>query len=255
MLTRKKNKKLNKCGNRDGRETSVTENNVSFPTLVSQDLAESQPSAQRNSSIYNCKDQPQCCNQTEPRYLSLFWVHLESSMAIPYEETSTVKETPCKDVGRDPSSPDCSKDDNSGSTIVEAIAQFPDHLPSLSMSLTNGSKNSSRAQSSITITPKRNVTTNDISEMESSLNSSVNSHNQKRRKPMVTPFINLIEEHYIAPCASPLTRYTKDSVDAGEITHGCQYGFESTLKSNSPLLTGNIPGSCSLSVPLLDKRL
>ncbi|KAK7321841.1 hypothetical protein VNO77_32829 [Canavalia gladiata] len=233
MFTRKKNKKLNKSGNRDGRETSVIENNISFPTLVSQDLAESQPSAQRNSSIYNCKDQPQCCNQTEPRFT---W---ESSMAVPYEETSIVKETPCKDVGRDPSSPDCSKDDNSGSTIVEAFAQFPDHLPSLSMSLTNGSKNSSRAQSSITITPKRNVTTNDISEMESSLNLSVNSHNQKRRKPMVTPFINLIE----------------DSIDAGEITHGCEYGFESTLKSNSSLLTSNIPGSCPLSVPLLDKRL
>ncbi|TKY57576.1 Fanconi anemia group J protein-like [Spatholobus suberectus] len=250
-FTIKKNKKLNKSGNVDGRETSMIENNISFPTLTSQDLVESQPSAQKNSNTYKCKYRPQCCNQTEPRFTG------ESSVAIVHEETSIVKETPCIDVGNDPSSPDYSMDDNSDSTIIEASAQFCNHLSSLSMSLTNGSKNSSRAQSSITITPKKNVITNDIPEMESSLSLSVNSHNHKRRKPMVTPFINLIEEeNSIAPCASPLTWYTKSSVDFREITHGSEYSCERILKSNSPpLLTSNIPGSCSPTVPPLDQRL
>lgn len=177
----------------------------------------------------------------------------ESSVAIIHEETSIVMETPCIDVENDPTSPDYSKDDNSGSIIIEASAQFADHLSSLSiMSLTKGSKNSSRAQSSITITPKKNVITSDIPEMES-----VNSHNQKRRNPMVTPFINLVEEdNFVAPCASPLTWYTKSSVDVREITHGSEYGFKRILKSNSPpLLTSTIPGSCSPTAPPLDKRL
>ncbi|KAG4955254.1 hypothetical protein JHK87_040848 [Glycine soja] len=244
---RKKNQKLNKSGNGDGRETSVIENNMSFPTLTPQDLVESQPSAQKSSNTYNCKYLPQCCNQTEPRFTG------ESSVAIIHEETSIVMETPCIDVENDPTSPDYSKDDNSGSIIIEASAQFADHLSSLSiMSLTKGSKNSSRAQSSITITPKKNVITSDIPEMES-----VNSHNQKRRNPMVTPFINLVEEdNFVAPCASPLTWYTKSSVDVREITHGSEYGFKRILKSNSPpLLTSTIPGSCSPTAPPLDKRL
>ncbi|RDX73613.1 Fanconi anemia group J protein-like protein, partial [Mucuna pruriens] len=248
-FTRKKHQKLNKSGCGDGREASVIENNISFPTLTS-DLVESQSSAQKNSNTYNCKYRPHCCNQAEPRFTG------ESSVAITHEETSIVKETPCIDLCNDPGSSDYSKDDNSGSTIIESSAQFPDHLSSLSMSLTKGSKNSSRTQSSITITPKKNVITNDISEMESSLNLSVNSHNQKRRKPMVTPFINLIEEEkFIAPCASPLTWDTKDSVDR-EITHGSENGLERTLKSSSPLLLmSNIPGSCSLTASPLDKRL
>ncbi|KAL5185839.1 12-oxophytodienoate reductase 1 [Glycine soja] len=66
-FTRKKKQKLNKSGNGDGRETSVIENNISFPTLTSPDLIESQPSAQKNSNTYNCKYLPQCSNQTEPR--------------------------------------------------------------------------------------------------------------------------------------------------------------------------------------------
>ncbi|XP_027330323.1 Fanconi anemia group J protein homolog isoform X2 [Abrus precatorius] len=235
-FTRKKKHKQNKSGCGDGRETSVIENNISFPILTSQDLGECQPSAQWNNNTYNCKAQPEGCNQTEPRFSG------ESFVAI-------------RHVGSDPGSPDCSKYDNSGSTIIESFAQFPDHLSSLPMSSTNGSKNSSRAQSSITITPEKNAT-NYIQEMESSLNLSVNSHNQKRRKPLVTPFIDLTEEeNYIAPCASPLTRYTKSSVDVKEITHGCENGFERTWDSNCPLLTSNIPISCSLTVPLLDKRL
>ncbi|KAL2319169.1 hypothetical protein Fmac_033045 [Flemingia macrophylla] len=86
--------------------------------------------------------------------------------------------------------------------------------------------------------------------MESSFNLSVNSHNPKRRKAMVTPFINLVEEeNFIAPCASPLTRYRKSSVDVREITQGSECGFERMF------LTRNIPGPCSPTAPPLDKKL
>ncbi|KAK7280803.1 hypothetical protein RJT34_25870 [Clitoria ternatea] len=244
-FTRKKSQKLNRPGNGDARETSVIDY---YPMLTSRILPGSQPSAQKNSDSYDCKDHPQCCNQTEPSFTG------ESSVSIMHEEVSVVKETPCIYVGSDPGSPD--SDDNCGSTIIEAPVQFPDHLPALSMSLTNGNKNSSRAQSSITITPKKIVTPNDISEMESLLNLSVNSHYQKRRKPMVTPLINLTEEeNYVVPCASPPTWYPKNS-DVEGITRGSEYGFQRTWKSNSPLISAsNLPGSCSLTVPLLDKRL
>nr|KYP65217.1 Fanconi anemia group J protein isogeny [Cajanus cajan] len=113
------------------------------------------------------------------------WFTGESSVAIIHEETSIVKETPCIDVDDDLSSPDYSKNDNFGSTMIEAPAPSADHLSSLSI---------------------------------------VNSHNPKRRKAMVTPFINLVEEeNFTASCASPLT---------------C-----------------NIPGSCSPTAPPPDKRL
>lgn len=165
-----------------------------------------------------------------------------------HQETSIVRETPCIDVDYATCSPHYSKDENSGSFIIEAPAQIPDHLSSLSMSSTNGSKNSSRAQSSVTITPKKNVITNDIPEMES-----VNSYQHKRMRAIVTPYINLVEEeNLIAPCASPpLARYRKSSVVVREITHGSEYDVERILKSNSPPL----PGSCSPTAPRLDQRL
>ncbi|KAK7376652.1 hypothetical protein VNO80_02066 [Phaseolus coccineus] len=241
--TRKKNQKLNRSDNGDGKETMI-KNSISSTTLTSQDLVKCQPSAQKNSNTYSCKYLPQYFTKTDPRFT------IESSAAIMHEETSIVKETPCIDVDYDPCSPHYSKDDNSGSFIIEAPAQIPDHLSSLSMSLTNGSNNSSRAQSSITITPKKNVITNDIPEMES-----VNSYHHKRMR--ATPYINLVEEeNFIAPCASPLTRYRKSAVVVREITHGSEYDLERNLKSNSPqLLINNIPGSCSPTAPPLDQRL
>lgn len=169
-------------------------------------------------------------------------------MTITREETPIVKETPCLDLG----SPDYSKDDYSVSTIIEASAQFPmDHFSSLPMSSTTGSK------TSITATPENNVNTNNIPQTESSLNLSVNSHNQKRRKPMVIPFINLIEEeNNDVSCVSTTTSYPKSSVDVREATHGTECGFGRVLNSHSPQLPiRKLPGSCALTVPLQDKRL
>ncbi|PNY10732.1 fanconi anemia group J protein [Trifolium pratense] len=172
----------------------------------------------------------------------------ESSVPFTHDETSIVKESPCLDIGSDAGSSDYSKNDNSDSTIIEASARFAmDRLSSFPVSSTTGSK------VSMTVTPEKSVTANNIPETESSLNLSVNSHNQKRRKSMVIPFVNLIEEeNNDASCASTPTWCTKSSLEVREATHRTECSYGKILNSQSPQLpTNNIPGSCS--VPLLDK--
>ncbi|XP_073220587.1 uncharacterized protein [Cicer arietinum] len=243
-FTRKKSQKLNKSSNGGEKETLVIEDNITIPIPSSCSLAESQSSDQRNSNTYNFKDHInlQCCNLTE-RFTGAL------SVTITHEETSMVKESP----GNDAASSDYSKDDNSDSTIIEASARFAmDRLSSFPVSSTTGSK------TSITVTPEKNVTAKNIPETESSLNLSVNSHNQKRRKPMVIPFINLIEEeeNNDASCVSTPTWCTKSSVEVREATHGTECGLGRTLNSQSPWLpTSSLPGSCSLTVPVQNKRL
>ncbi|XP_004499955.1 uncharacterized protein [Cicer arietinum] len=222
-FTRKKSQKLNKSSCGGEKETSVIEDNIAIPIPNSCSLAESQPSGQRSSNTYNFKDHIniQCCNLTE-RFTGAL------SVTITHEETSIVKESPCLDIGNDAASSDYSKDDNSDSTIIEASAQFAmDRLSSFPVSSTTGSK------TSITVTPEKNVTEKNVPETESSLNLSVNSHSQKRKKPMVVPFINHIEE-----------------------THGTECGLGRILNSQSSQLpTSNLPGSCSSPAPVLSKRL
>ncbi|MED6206439.1 hypothetical protein PIB30_026649 [Stylosanthes scabra] len=254
-FTRKKNQKLNKSCSGLEKEASMIEDNGSFAVLSCQDVDDSKPPAQGNSNKYNCEDQinPQCCNLTEERF------NRDSFVASTHGECSIIKETLRMDVNSDPGSPGFSKDDNSVSTMIETSAQFSNHLSSLSMCLPDGSKNSSGLHSSITVTPEKNIGRNNIPETESPMNTSVNSHYQKRRKSMFSPFINLVEEenfNYITPCASALTTYTRSSSDVREETHGIEYVCERNLRSNTPQLpTGSLPGSCSLTLPLLDKRL
>ncbi|XP_039689401.1 Fanconi anemia group J protein homolog isoform X2 [Medicago truncatula] len=237
---KKKNQKLNKSRNGAEKETSVIEDKISIPTpsLSSHNLGESQPSAPRNSNTYSFKDHInlQCCNLTE-RFTEA------SSVTFTHDETPTVKESPSSHIASGAGSAYYSKDDNSDCTIIE------DHSSSFPVSSTTGSKISN------TVTPEKSVTANNIP--ESSLNSSVNSHNQKRRKPTVVPYIDLIEEeNHEASSVSTPKWYTKSSVEVREATHEteCSLGRISNLQSPQ-LPTSNLPGSCSLTIPLLDKRL
>lgn len=164
-------------------------------------------------------------------------------MTFTHDETPTVKESPSSHIASGAGSAYYSKDDNSDCTIIE------DHSSSFPVSSTTGSKISN------TVTPEKSVTANNIP--ESSLNSSVNSHNQKRRKPTVVPYIDLIEEeNHEASSVSTLKWYTKSSVEVREATHEteCSLGRISNLQFPQ-LPTSNLPGSCSLTIPLLDKRL
>jgi len=167
-----------------------------------------------------------------------------------HDETPIVKESPSSHIASDAGSAEYSKDDNSDCTIIKASDQFAmDCLSSFPVSSTTGSKISN------TVTPEKSVTANNIP--ESSLNLSVNSHNQKRRKPTVVPFINLIEEeNHDASCVSTPKWYTKSSVEVREAPHETDCSLGRILNSQSPQLpTSNLPGSCSLTIPLLDKRL
>ncbi|XP_072075269.1 uncharacterized protein [Arachis hypogaea] len=252
-FTRKKNQKLNKSCNGFEKEGSIIEDHGSFPVLSCQDLVDSQPSAQGNSNKYNCEDHinPQICNLTEERF------NRDLFVASTLGECSSIKETPCIDVNSDPGSPGFSKDDNSVSTIIEASAQFSNHLSSLSVCLPDGSKNSSGLHSSVTVTPEKNIARNNVPETESPVNTSVNSHYQKRRKTMLSPFITEVENlNYITPCANTLMTYTKSSLDVREEAHGIEHVWERNSKSNIPELpTSSLPGSCSLTFPLRDRRL
>lgn len=99
-------------------------------------------------------------------------------------EVSIVKETPCADDSIVAGSPE-PKCENSSSTIIESSSGFADQLKFHSASLPNYSKGFSTTQCSIVLTPEKDATMNFhslIPEIESSLNSSVNSHSQKRRK-------------------------------------------------------------------------
>ncbi|KAI4336693.1 hypothetical protein L6164_015186 [Bauhinia variegata] len=251
-FTRKKNKKLNNFGEK---EISVIKDDGSFPKPSSQGLIESQPSATKNINTYSGTKgyiDVDGCDKTEIRTTGTL------SMAVTHEETSFVKETPRMDGGSDPVSPVCFKDDDSSSTIIEVSAEFPGQSFILPVSLANGSQASSKVRSSITVTPEKNATANSCHtpEIESSLSLSVNSHTQKRRKFMTTPFIDLIEEeNYSAPCTSTSTRYTTSSTDFMEATPGAE-SFEGNPKPNGPqLLTSSLTGSRLLTVPLMDKSL
>ncbi|KAF8405554.1 hypothetical protein HHK36_010461 [Tetracentron sinense] len=166
-----------------------------------------------------------------------------------------VKETPGMSDNVTITSPRVvSKDENSSSTIVQA---------------TYSSRTLSKGTSSLAVTPERNVTA-DICypkpELESSLNLSVNSHTQKRRKPMGSPLVDLIKVDQFgtpdakSPCHVNCMRSMKASRDANR---RIEFGFEATCpeckfkKPNVPrmLTVNNCGASCASSDLVMDKKL
>lgn len=162
------------------------------------------------------------------------------------------------------------KDENSSSTssIIEAPSDFTDHLSFQSASLTNSSKASPKAQCGFAATPEKNVTLNmhsSILELESSLNLSVNSHTQKRRKSMYSPLASSVHGQHDArdsktPDSTGSVRYSVERMDAN-----CRIEFsadtncsEHKSKFSVPhvLTKSNCVASSSASVGcLMDKRL
>ncbi|XP_004301629.1 PREDICTED: Fanconi anemia group J protein homolog [Fragaria vesca subsp. vesca] len=111
-------------------------------------------------------------------------------------DISIVKETPCTDGIFSTCSPgSIIKDEKScsTSTTVESSPFFSDQFSFQSTSLNNCSNASLKAQCSVATTPEKNATLNSYSSMmetESSLDMSVNSHTQKRRKSMHSSLVN-----------------------------------------------------------------
>ena len=159
-------------------------------------------------------------------------------------ELSFVKETPCADGNTTTESPlSFSKGETSPSTIIHDSSAVEDQLSSHPMSLTNHNKNSSKAGCFIVVTPQKNAavnTSSSMSEMESSLNLSVNSCSLKRKKPMYSsPLICLIEEEHdaIDACASDCTTFIKNSTANEDANRRIDFGAgsaERKLQSGVP---------------------
>lgn len=182
-------------------------------------------------------------------------------------DISIVKETPNMDgIGSVYSPGSLNKNENSGSTSI-SIEASSHELSFQSVPLTNSSRASPKAQCSLVATPKKNVTLNmhsSILETESSLNLSVNSHTQKRRKSMYSPLVNFVNGQSDTPDSetpdsTSSVNYSMASRDANrKIEFGVETnGSEHKSKSNVPhVLTTNNCVASSMSVGcVMDKRL
>lgn len=157
-----------------------------------------------------------------------------------------------------PASPSYScEDDHTCSNLIEASSEL--NVQSILPTSSSVGNKASTAQCLTSLTPEKNVTANSCHtvEIESSLDRSVNSHAQKRRKSMDIPFISLIEEeNYIIPCASNPSRHTVSLMNVNEATDGNESDFHKNIKSNSPQsLTANLSSSFFLTGPVMEKRL
>ncbi|KAM4130138.1 hypothetical protein ACJW30_01G078200 [Castanea mollissima] len=259
---RNENQKLSKSDHYGRKRISMTKYDASLPLQKSQGNVKVQAPLKMDEDTSNCIEYVdlECSFQKDTRCSEDF------SMAFSVEDpdVSIVKETPCS---TSPGS--LSKDENSCSTIIEDSTEFPDHVSVHSICLASQGKSLSGAQCSVVVTPEKNITTNTYSsmpDMESSLNLSVNSHTQKRRKSMGTPLINLIEDEQsdapnaITPVYTGLTRSSMASKDANR---RIEFGFESSCAEHkskkfsvSRLLTkDNYVASCVPPIPFVEKRL
>ncbi|XP_059635149.1 uncharacterized protein LOC132277322 isoform X2 [Cornus florida] len=182
-------------------------------------------------------------------------------------EISVVKETPGIDGSIAVFSPGSfSRGGNSGSTIVEASAEFPDKLLLSSFSLPNSS--TSKSAHSMVVTPERNATarTNNLTpEAESFLNLSVNSHARKRRMPLESPLIDLVQEEQDVPDAetSGHASFMASSMTNRDANHRIEFGCETNFVENiskkptvpQSLISNYYGSSCVPSGHVMDKRL
>lgn len=183
-------------------------------------------------------------------------------------DSPIARETPCVDVGG-VTSPGDSKDERSSSTIIEAYSEFPDQLSNHSFPLIKSIRSPLTSESSMLHTPERNVAASAFSfarETESSLNMSVNSHTQKRRKSVGLTITKLAQEEFVT---DPKTKTPEcNSVDRSSIISrnlnspkDTSYEILLTEKksksSNDPQvlkLNDTVP-VCLSSGPPMDKKL
>lgn len=154
------------------------------------------------------------------------------------------------------------KDEDSSSTIIQASTEFQDQSTNLTVA-------PSKIACSLLVTPEKNVTANQYSllpEMESSLNLSVNSHTQKRRRSMGSPLTNLVRSerfdtleagttHQI--CCLESSAATRDAIRRIEFGIERECSGHNCKKPNvTRFLTMNNCGMSSmLTGPVMDNKL
>ncbi|XP_022135021.1 Fanconi anemia group J protein homolog isoform X2 [Momordica charantia] len=254
--------KLNYCGQKV--YTKIMKYDSPFSQLKSQGDVEVQASFQAREDAKNCIIDLECCVEEDTRNHEF----LSMTTVLEVPDSPIVQETPCVDVGG-VTSPGDSKDGRSSSTIIEAYSEFPDQLSIYSLPLTKSIKSTLTSETSMLHTPERNVSSNGYSfgpEIESSLNMSVNSHTQKRRKSVGLTIAKFVQEE---SAVDPKTKTPEcNSVDRGSIISrnsnslkDISYEILPTEKksksSNVPQLlklNDSIP-VCPSSGPPLDKTL
>ncbi|XP_050210814.1 uncharacterized protein LOC126661090 [Mercurialis annua] len=172
-------------------------------------------------------------------------------------EVTYVKETPgtgCNGTSTTSSSGSFSKDENVSLTLFQTSVGCTDQVSSYSVSLTNASKAIGKVQCSEMVTPKKNFNANTcsmISEAESTLNLSVNSHTQKKRKSIGLPFM-IDEEQSASPDAQAPACLGSRRIEFDLVTNGAEPPTESKSQA---LATDSCAPSCISSDPVIDQKL
>ncbi|GAV88138.1 DEAD_2 domain-containing protein/Helicase_C_2 domain-containing protein [Cephalotus follicularis] len=259
-FSRKKNQKLNKSDNVGLEAISALKIDATFPQPKPLGDVKVQASVLADEDINSCEEfvDLECSYKKDSRFSETI------SMTFSNEDTeiSSVKETPDVNATITTASPGSfPKDGDSGSTVIQASNETSDKLLFSSMSLRNTCK---APYETMAVTPEREVTRHTcclIPDMESSLNLSVNSHTQKRRKSI--PLVDLTQEQPEAPdiqtpgCMS----FTKSCMASRELNRRIEFGFETN--STEQKSESNVPRmlkvtSIDSSGPfdyVMDKRL
>ncbi|XP_031740572.1 Fanconi anemia group J protein homolog isoform X2 [Cucumis sativus] len=166
-----------------------------------------------HEDVKNCIIDLECSVETETRNHE--FLSMNTVLEVP--DSPIVQETPCVDiVGA--TSPRESKDERSTSTVIEAYSELSDQLSHQSLPLIKSTRSPLTSETSMLNTPERNVSVNAYSfaqDTESSLNMSVNSHTQKRRKSMGITITKLAQEEFLT---DPKTKNPEcNSVDRSSI--------------------------------------
>ncbi|CAK9325115.1 unnamed protein product [Citrullus colocynthis] len=152
---------------------------------------------QKHEDANNCIIDLECSVETETRNHE--FLSMNTVLEVP--DSPIVQETPCVDTGGT-TSPGESKDERTTSTVIEAYSEFPDQLSYHSLHLIKSTRSPLTSESSVLHTPERKVAANAYSfarDTESSLNMSVNSYTQKRRKSIGLTIPKLAQEEFVDP--------------------------------------------------------
>ncbi|KHG26325.1 Fanconi anemia group J [Gossypium arboreum] len=228
--------------------SSLAKYDTTFPQMKPQSDIAAQTSVQADKDEKTCTECVDLeCNS--PKDSGCFEA---STMTFSNEDQDllVVKETPVVNAGICVASPgSVTKDANSGSTIIQASINSPDQFLFHPMSSTSPNEVPSVFES--TITPGKDADQN------TPLNLSVCSYMQKRRKPISSTFINLVDEENSDISAQIPGSTSFEGLTNGDMLRRIDFGFETSSAENGypketnvprPLATGN-------TIPVMDKRL
>ncbi|XP_024169418.1 Fanconi anemia group J protein homolog [Rosa chinensis] len=262
-FTRLKDQNLNKSDPQGQTKTYVGKHDSLLTSQDDLDVSSRMDVYADNSKDFiNIRSTP----QKDTRYLK---PSLSMSFSDADPDISVVNETPCMDGIFSTCSPgSITKDEKCclTSTTIESSSFFLDQFSFQSTSLTNCSKASPKGQCSVAATPEKNATLNSYSSMtetESSLDLSVNSHIQKRRKSIYQSLVNSSQgQSGGAPDSetSDCPDSVKETMTSGDAIRKIEFNESNYSEHYCKSIVHHLPpstcGTSSVSVgSVMDKRL